>query len=510
MRDLNNKTSITRNTLYLYIRMFVTMGISIYTSRIVLQRLGVEDFGIYNVVGGVVALLNFFTNSLSSSYQRFFCIEIINSNTCKIKNILGTALSVSAIWGVVVVILAETLGLWLLNYKMIIPMDKMWQANAVFQLSIVTFILSLFQSVYNALIIAYERMIFFAYVSIFESVIKLSVAFSIGLILYDRLFYYGWLMLFAHAIILTVYMAYCLRNFESSRVSFKFEHKSIKDIFSFCSWSLLGTGANVLSTQGASILLNIFFGPIVNAARSISLQVYTAVTTFTRGFQTAFSPSMIKTYEQKDYKKSFSQILVASKISLYLTFLLAIPFFISTDLILDLWLGSSNVPAYTPDFVKLMILIGILEVMASPVINVIYAKGNIKVFQITMGTITLLILPIAYLMLRFHQSPDMVYYVTIAITFINILIRILFLKKCLLFSSIEYLMKVVFQMIFLSASLFVMPFIIPAGKELNIGINILAIFFVEILSIGFIYLVLCDKYEQSLAKNLLKHLCKRH
>lgn len=502
--EFNKAAGVAKNTLYLYVRMFVTMCVSIYTSRIILQSLGVEDYGLYNVVGGVVGLMNFFINALSFSYQRFFCIELTKNSNKEFKQIFGTALTVSVLWSVIIILILETGGYWLINHKIIIPTEKMWQANAIFQFSILSFILGLFQSVYSALIISNERMSFFALLSILEAVIKLSIAFLIGVFISERLFFYGVLMLGAHLLVFFGYMGYCLKNFSESKVFFCYKKEYIKQIFGFCSWTLIGTFSNVLQTQGGSILLNVFFGPIVNAARAISFQIYTAVITLTRGFQTAFSPTMLKTYEQGDHESSFRQIITTSKISIYLTFLLSVPFFVSTDLILNLWLGAENVPKYTAQFIRMIIVIGLLETVSTPVVNVIYASGKIKSFQIVIGCFTLLVLPISYIFFKIGMGPEGLYYVTMSFALISILIRVLFLKSCMFFKLYEYIKNIFGQAVLFSLLLFVINFVFPIEWESNIVLNILTICVVEILFFSLIYFLFLNKQERNLIKKLIK------
>lgn len=486
--------------------MILTMGISIYTSRVILKELGVEDFGIYSVVGGVVGLLNFFTNTMATSYQRFFCVEIANGNSLGLRSMIGTALSVSGIWSIVVLLLAETLGLWLVWEKLVIPEDKHFVALVVYQLSILTFIVTLFQSIYSAAIISFERMNFFAYVSIVEAALKLGVAFSLQWIPTNRLLIYGILMLASHLVIFLSYQLFCFRKFEECKTFFSFKKENIKKLFSFSSWTLIGTFANVFQTQGASILLNLFFGPVVNAARALSFQIYTAVTTFTRGFQTAFSPTMIKTYENKDYSMTIRQLMTSSKLSFFLVFLLAIPIFLNTQSLLSLWLGAENVPEYTAEFIKWIILIGMLEVLASPIVNIIYAKGEIKWFQIVIGVVNILVLPMAYVILKLEAVPNplIVYYVTIGFCVLTQFIRLIFLAKALSFGLWNYCREVILPVVFFSLILFFINRIFPTEDIETFYNYIGALIVSEVGSIVLIYFLFLSSDEKGFVDNLFK------
>lgn len=495
---------VAKNTLLLYFRMLLTMCISIYTSKVVLQALGIEDYGIYSVVGGVVALLNFFTNALSSSFQRFFCLEINKGDARNFSNVIGTALSVIVIWSIVVLVIAESLGLWMVNCMLVIPFEKMQTANIIYQFSIASFIVCLFQSIYNALIISFERMKLFAYISIFEALCKLGIAFSITLFGKDYLFNYGCLMFVSTTTIFSVYAIYCLHYFNVCRVGLKYNINVLKDIFNFSCWTLIGTFSNVIQTNGANILLNIFFGPAINAARAVSFQIYTAVGTFTRGFQTAFSPTMIKTYGLNKTNEVTRQLLTASKLSLYLMVLLSVPFFINIDFILNLWLGKSNVPAYTNSFVRLIIIIGLIEVLSPPIVNLIYANGKIKNFQIAISVVTILVIPVSYVSLECGYSPLSVYLITILITSIAHVIRLYFLRKVLSFQLHEYCLKIVFPLAISIFTLFILSFSFQDISEKGLLCYILTVCGVELLTVTTIYLVGIESYERYMIKKLIR------
>lgn len=498
------ESKVAKNTLLLYFRMLLTMCISIYTSRVVLQALGIEDYGIYNVVGGVVALLNFFTNALSSSFQRFFCLEINKCDARSFTHIIGTSLSVIAIWSIFVLIIAESLGLWMVNNILVIPLEKVRTANIIYQFSIASFVVCLFQSIYNALIISFERMKLFAYISIFEALCKLGVAFSISLFSEDYLFNYGCLMWVSTLIIFSIYAIYCLHFFSVCRVGFRYNVNILKDVFNFSCWTLIGTFSNVIQTNGVNILLNMFFGPAINAARAVSYQIYTAVGTFTRGFQTAFSPTMIKTYGLNKTNEVTRQLLTASKVSLYLMVLLSIPFFVNIDFILNLWLGEDNVPAYTNSFVRLIIIIGLIEVLSPPIVNLIYANGKIKKFQITIGIITILVIPLSYMFLKWGYNPLSAYIITILITLIAHIIRLYFLKKILSIQLHQYYLKVMFPLVISISVLFALSFSFQHIVEKSFFYYIFIVCGVELLTIILIYLVGVENYERNMIKKLVR------
>lgn len=484
--------------------MLLTMCVSIYTSRVVLQNLGIEDFGIYNVVGGVVALLNFFTNTMSSSFLRFFCFEVNADDKNKFTEVIGTSLSVIGLWSIIVIVFAETAGLWLINNKLIIPEQKIYDANIVYQFSIAIFIIGLFQSVYNALIISFEKMKLFAYISIIESFFKLAVAYTIALFLNNKLLHYGWLLFIASLLIFLIYILYCFKYFEVCRTFFKYDKSILKKLLGFSSWTLIGSFSNVFQTHGISVLLNLFFGPTINAARGISFQIYTAISTFTRGFQTAFSPTMIKTFDKNMIETVIKQFITSSKVSFYLMFLLSLPFFVNIDLILDLWLGRENVPEYTNQFVLLMIIVGLIESLAAPVINIIYANGKVKWFQITIGLFTLLVVPLAYWILRLGYKPTFVYVVTILVAAGAQAIRLYYLQKYLAFNIRKYCFKIVIPSIMSITILLLISILCSQYLDHTIILSIIVASLLFIFSLVTIYTVCLEKYEQQIIVNLIK------
>ena len=446
----NNSSTVAKNTIVLYFRMIISLCVSLYTSRVILQSLGVIDYGVYNVVGGIVACMAFMLQSLVVSFQRFFFKYIPSNDNEMLSKILGSAILLIVMISVIVLVLVETVGIWFLNTKLSIPEERLFAANIVLQFSIVVFIVSLFQAIYNSVIISYERMNVYAYISIFDVVAKLAVAWIISIVTFDRLITYSFLLALVACFSFLFYFTYVTRTYKELRpvVSIGENRETIKELFKFLGMSMVGTISHVAKSTGIGFLLNIFFGPALNAARAISFQIYTAVSSFTQSFQTAFSPNMMKQYEVGSSEEIEKTLYAVSKFSFFAMFLLAYPIIMAIDPILNIWLGAENVPAYTNLFSVIILSIGLVETLANPVVNVVYAKGNINGFMASLSIVVFLSLPVAYVLLAVGYSPVIVYIVDfIAIASAQI-IRIIFLNRLFSYKYISYFTQVFLPILF--------------------------------------------------------------
>ena len=351
----NNKT-IAKNTMFLYFRMMFTMVISLYTSRVILQKLGVDDYGIYHAVGGIVGFLSFLNGAISTGTSRFLTFELGKNNFDKLKRTFSTLLTTHFIIAGVVVLMAETIGLWFVYHKMVIPPERMTAALFTFHVSIVTAVINLTQVPYNASIIAHEKMGIYAYLSIYEVVAKLVVCYLIGIGDVDKLIVYTTLYFLVHVSLLLFYRVYCVKHFPETKYKFGLDKEILKPVLFFSGWSLFAQSSIALSNQGILVLLNIFFSPAVVAARSISLQVNSVAHQFVQNFRTAVNPQIIKKYAIEDYQGSKDLLLQSTKFSFYLTLLLALPIYFVADPLLHLWLGD-NVSEYTTIFLQIVLFI---------------------------------------------------------------------------------------------------------------------------------------------------------
>ena len=494
---------IAKNTLLLYVRMLFLMLISLYTSRVVLKALGIEDFGIYNVVGGVVAMFSIISGSLSASITRFLNYEMGIGNISRLKHIFSSSVTTQLLLSLIIIILGESIGLWFLNNKMIIPEERCFAANWVFQLSIITFIINLISVPYNAAIIAHEKMSAFAYIGIFEGVAKLCVAYLLTIAPFDHLISYAILMCLIAMIVRFAYGRYCSIHFEECEYSFTFDKKLLKELFSFAGWNFIGAIAGVLREQGGNILLNLFCGPAINAARGISSQVNNAVSGFVTNFTMALNPQITQSYSSG--KRAYMQVLMyqGAKMSYYILLILSLPIIINTTYILQLWLG--DYPDYTDSFVRLILFLSMWESMAFPMSTGLLATGNIKYYQICVGGLNLLNIPVSYVFLRYGFSPNVVLIVAIMISQLALFMRLYFIKRLLFFNIREFLTEVYLRILAVTFFSMIMPLCIYLNWNGTLS-SFVVVSVISILSTSFIiWMIGCNEDERSLIK---KHVVK--
>ena len=435
----NNKR-IAKNTLFLYVRMLLIMGVTLYTSRVVLQVLGVEDFGIYNVVGGIVALFSMFTGSLTSAINRFLTVELGNGNQQRLAIIFSTSVNIQLLLSVIICVFVELAGVWFLNNRINIPAERLYAANWVLHTSILTFMTNLISVPYNAAIIAHERMKAFAYVSVLDVFLKLGVVYFLFLDLYDGLVVYSVLLFIEAMVIRFIYGAYCKRHFEECSYRFVYDKVLLKEMAGMAGWNFIGVTSGVLRDQGVNILLNLFFNPVVNAARAISVQVGIAVNSFANNFFTALNPQIMKSYVIGDKSYMIRLVFLGTRFAYYLLLLLSLPILLEAETILSLWLQS--VPEYTTCFVRLTLIFVLSESISQPLVTPMFATGKIRNYQIIVGGIHMLIFPLSYLALYCGAFPEIPLYITIVISQLCLFSRLLLLRKMIGLPMMEYLRKV--------------------------------------------------------------------
>ncbi|MBR6124360.1 lipopolysaccharide biosynthesis protein [Candidatus Saccharibacteria bacterium] len=444
MNELNTKR-IAKNTLFLYFRMILTMVVGLYTSRIVLQTLGIENFGIYNAVGGFIALFSILSGSLSSSISRFLTFELGVGNQNKLNKIFSSAVSIQLLLSLIIIVVAETIGLWFLNTKMNISESKLSAANWVFHLSVLTFCINLVSVPYNAAIIAHERMAAFAYVSIFEVLCKLGIAWAILVSPIDKLIFYALLMTLVALLVRLVYGFYCKKNFKECHYHIIFDKGLLLQMFSFAGWNFFGTGAHHLMTHGVSVLVNVFFGVALNAARGISMQVDSVLIQFVNNFTVAINPQITKSYATGKMDYLYKLIFGGAKYSFFLLFFFALPIFFEIDIILSLWL--KNVPEHTANFIRLSLIASLIHVLSLTMITAMLATGNIKKYQIVIGSLGMLVFPLSYIAFRAGLAVETTYVVTIVIFIVNLVCRLFFLKNMIGLSIVKFFRYVLLKII---------------------------------------------------------------
>ncbi len=436
----NNKR-IAKNTLLLYFRMFVMMVTSLFTSRIVLDVLGAADYGLNNVIGGVVALFSFLNAALVSATQRFLNFYLGKNDFKQANVVFCMSMNTYILLSVLVVILGETVGLWFVNTHLNIPTERMYAAQWVYQFTLIQFVVNLLRVPYNASIIAYERMDFYAYVSLVEVVAKLLIVYLLYITTFDKLIFYSFLYTVVPLVISIVYKFYCNRHFETTKYRAIWDKVSFIEMFSFSGWSLFGSLANLVAQQGLNILINIFYGVIVNAAAGIANQVSNAVYGFISNFQTAFQPQIVKTFATQEIDRFHRLIFQTSKFSYYMVIVLVMPILFTIDGLLEIWL--KNVPEYTAIFCRLILIFLSIEAIGAPLWMSVQATGKIKNYQILMASLIFLNIPLAYIVLKLGLPVYAVWVVRIFINLVAMTARCIYMKHKLDFPLLPYVQKVV-------------------------------------------------------------------
>ncbi|WP_297906230.1 lipopolysaccharide biosynthesis protein [uncultured Parabacteroides sp.] len=502
----SNNKRIAKNTVFLYVRMILVMFVSLFTSRIVLQTLGVEDYGIYNVVGGVASMLVFLNSTLSSTCQRYFSYELGRNNHEALAELFKQNITLFVFFVVCVLFLAETIGVWFINSYLEIPEKRRIAMNWVFQFSLLTFVVSSITIPYNALIICHERMSVFALISLIEVGLKLSVALLIGFDGFDRLIFYAGLMFLSSLIIAFTYYFYC-RRFPESRYSYCLKSDQVKKLISYSGWHFLGSLSVVIREQGVNILLNIFFTPAVNAARAIAYQVSNAVNGLTRNFLIAVKPQIYKLYGTNELQQMHLLIARSSKMGFILVAICAFPVILNTDVLLYLWLGQ--LPDNTVLFTQLVLVNSIIQSIDVPSIAAALATDRIKVFEIVTGGLMIFNLPISYLFLRYGYNPEITIYVSIVLSYITIIIRAYLLENLIYYKALDYLRGVVLPLTFVGITV-----VIPAwfiGVYINSWflhlIITTTIFILTLIVIS--YLVLLNPYERKIVIDYSRKMIRK-
>ena len=500
--SINNKR-IAKNTLVLYVRLLITFLISIYTSRVILEALGIIDYGIYNVVGGVISMLGFMKSSMANGIQRFINITI-GENHRNTKLVFNTSIYVQIAVITFIVIFVEIVGLWLINNKLVIPPDRMVAANCVLQFSLISFVIVMLETPYNAMIIAHEKISLYAYISIVEVFLKLGIVFILPFFCLDRLVMYAFFITCVHLIILIVYMLICRFKYEESKFQFSFDKKIFRDILSFLGWNMFGALAHMMKSQGINVLLNMFFNPAINAARALAYQIMTALTNFTSNILIAARPQMIKSYAKNEINSLIVLLYRISKYSFYLLLLLSFPVLLEINQILTMWLGN-NVPEYTELFSILVIITAIIEVLASPISTIVHATGKMKNYQIICSTIIMLIVPISYIILKLGGNPETPMIISIIVCIIVHGVRLILLRNILeQFSPKEYINKVILPIL----KVLFFGMIIPLILFLNLSdgfIRFFLILFISTISFAIsIYIVGMQKEERIAIKKFIR------
>lgn len=474
---------IAKNTVYMYARMFITMLIGLYTSRVILASLGFDDYGLYNVVGGIIAMFSFINGALSNTTSRYITFYLGKGNIQRLQEVFSTGFYIHIIIAVLIVVLGESIGLWYVLNKLVIPDGRFSAAIWLYQFTIVTTAINIISVPFNAAIIAHEKMSAFAIIAIIDSVLKLLIAISLRNAPFDRLVYYGAMILMVQLMDNVIYWVYSFRKFEGVRIRRFFDRSLFKEMFGFTGWNLIGNFSHVFFTQGINLIINFFCGTTVNAARGIAVQVDSVVQQFANNVQTPINPQIIKSYSVGDKDRMFTLIFTNSRFCFYLLFLLALPIILEAEFLLSIWLGEF--PEHTISFIRITLITVTLSALVTPMFMANLASGKVKIYQIVMSVISLVFIPLSYFSIRLTNVPESVFICTLVMTLTEIVARIFIIHKQIGLPRLLYLKKVILNVIIVA----LLSSIIPIFIHLNMNYGVwrfLIVGFSCVLSTGLV------------------------
>lgn len=487
--------------------MIILMIVTLYTSRIILHALGVEDYGIYNVVAGIVSMFSLLSSSMSVAISRFITFELGKKENQELNKVFSASVTVQIVLILIIVVIAETVGVWYVNAKMVIPADRQSAAFFLYQTSILSFTFNLFNIPYNAAIIAHERMSAFAYMGILEAVLKLATAYVVIYVLMDKLVVYGILTMIVSIFIRSIYTIYCKKKFEECTYHFSFDKEILKNIFSYAGWTYIGTSGAILRDQGGVLLINLFFGPIMNAARGISFQVQHAVDNFSQNFLTAIKPQITKSYASGDYTHMKYLISKGTRFGYYLVLILSLPILFNTEYILKLWLG--NVPSLTENFVRLSIIFVLSETISNPLITAASATGKIRNYQLLVGGIQFANLPLSYILLKLDFSCIFVLVVAIVLSQLCLFARLCILRGMIQLSVRRFLLDSYFPILVVTVISSLIPFLLKNSITAPFTKLLVSTFLCIVSSVGTIFYLGLIKSERIFFKNKINELVNK-
>lgn len=505
--SITNNKRIAKNTMLLYIRMMFIMLVQLYTSRVILNTLGVVDYGIYNVVGGMVAMFNFLNMAMTASTQRYITFEIGRGNSYRLKQVFVTSVNIHVIISIAVIILTETIGLWFMSEKMVIPEERYYAALWVFHISVITLVVQIMSVPYNSAIIAHEKMSAFAYITVLEVTLKLFVVYLLTIWNADRLILFALLIAIIQIMIRFCYTCYCTRHFNETKYNWCYDKTLFTEMLSFAGWNLWGQLSAVLFSQGINMLLNVFFGPVVNAARAVSVQVQNAIMQFSMNFQMALNPQITKTYATGQFGEMHKLIIRSSKFTFLLLFILCLPVFVETPIILELWL--KNVPDYTVIFLRIIIITMIIDATANPLMISASATGSVKIYQTIIGGILLTILPISYIVLRLGAAPWSVFIVHLTVCIVAYITRLIIIRPMILLSIRRFAKEVVLRCLLVALSAMVLPLVVHMYVGKNVTSSLIIILVSILMSSLCSFYIGLDRHERIVVIDKTKDIIRK-
>ena len=504
MSHVNNKR-LVKNTLFLYLRMLVVMAVGFYTTREILSLLGVVDYGIYNVVGGIVAMFSFVNGTLTTSSQRYFSIELAKGDLKRLNQWFCLNITAFSIFIGIFLVVSETIGLWFVNTQLTIPEDRLFAANIVYQFSIITFCIHFYSIPYNALIVAHERMSAFAYISIVEAFLKLAIVFLLSIISWDKLIVYAFLMFLASLGITLSYIFYDRRYFKESKYNLYWNKRECLELVSFSGWHLWGTFSMVIRSQGINILINLFFNPAINAARAIAFQVYHAVSQLSSNFFVAVKPQIYKCYADGNYISLYKLVLRSTVMSSFLISILVFPILSNTSYILGLWL--SDIPDYTIIFTQLVLINGLIDATNGPTAATVLATGKIRKYELIVATCIVMNLPISYVALKFGADVTITMYTSIIISIVTTFNRSYIMCQQLNLSFRKYLFMFS-RLVVASFVICILIYISIYNTDENFWSMMCQSFFILLITILSYLLIAFDNDDTKYIMNIVKNKFK--
>lgn len=494
-----NNRRIAKNTMMLYLRMLITLFVGLYTSRVVLATLGVSDYGLYNVVGGVIGMFGFLTGMLSAGTQRFITYEIGTGDVDALKKVFSTALCMYLVLAGIILLLGETVGLWFVKNKMNFEPGREIAAIWVYQFTVITAVVSLIQAPFMSSLIAHEKMDIYAYMSIYDASMKLVIVYVLKAVPYDRLIFYGFLYMLVSLSSTVIYNIYCHHKYEECRFRFQFDKAYFRKMFSFSAWDLIGNLAGICQTQGVSIVLNMFCGTVVNAAQGIANQLNGIIMQFVNNFQVAANPQIVKYYASDRVDEMTRLVINNAKYSSYLVLFFAVPTFLEAEYILHVWLG--DYPLLAPIFLRVVLLQSFFQSMGIPTVKAVHAVGRLKEVNMTVGLLLLSVLPICYFMLKSGCSPGLTVLVSVLPWFVAIPLRLLWLRKFCGFPFGTYMKEVLLRGVSIAVLLIVLPYGVKSIIHFNTP-------FIQFIIVGFVSVLwtICIVYWLGLTKPTRKQL----
>jgi O-antigen/teichoic acid export membrane protein len=505
--ESNNKR-IVKNTFLLYGRMIVVLCVSLYTTRIVLKNLGVIDYGTYNVVAGFVSMFAFLNTSLINTIQRYLNVEKGRGSLDGINEVFRTSIIIQALLALILFVLLELFGTWYINHVMVVPENRLFATNVVYQCSIFSLILLVLQIPYSSAVVSYERMDFFAVVSIFDAIFKLVIVFLLPYLGHDSLIVYGFLMLGLSVINYALYFGYIRAKIPNLKFHFIIDKSRFKSMLSFSGWNVFESVAYTAQGQGINMIINSFFGTVVNASRGVAFQSQSAIYSFSVNIGTAFRPQLTEACAREDYNRTNFLFYSMSKMCFFMQMVLSLPIIFEMDKVLRIWLGD-NIPEYSKVFTILVLVNSIVGSINLPISQVVQATGNIKKYQIFRSILVFLTLPISYLCLYLCPLPELVFYVTLLVTIILQPLSIFLLSRVYVFSIKDYLQKVIIPIILFTAILLFCLYQITVMLP-NLSYRFVVTGLVD-LTVGLLggYILLLTNDEREMVKHFIRSKIKK-